>query len=71
MGPKGFVNPWNLLYQLLNTLSIEFEIAADFAWYFLNTKVVTFVFGKLFFLVHRYGVIYITFITTIALCFDS
>lgn len=52
MGPKGFANPWNLLYQLLNTLSIEFEIAADFAWYFLNTKVVTFAFGKLFFLVH-------------------
>lgn len=49
MGPKGFANPWNLLYRLLNTLSIEFEIAADFAWYFLSTKVVTFAFGKLLF----------------------
>lgn len=49
MGPKDFVNPWNLLYRLLNTLSIEFEIAADFAWYFLSTKVVTFAFGKLLF----------------------
>lgn len=70
MGPKGFANPWNLLYQLLNTLSIEFEIAADFAWYFLNTKVVTFAFGKLFFLVHRYSVLLLR-ITTIARCFGS
>lgn len=69
MGPKDFANPWNLLYQLLNTLSIEFEIAMDFAWYFLNTKVVTFAFGKLFFLVDSNMVL--PRVITIALRFDS
>lgn len=69
MGPKDFANPWNLLYQLLNTLSIEFEIAMDFAWYFLNTKVVTFAFGKLFFLVDSNMVL--PCVITIALRFDS